>query len=87
MVVAFKNELKDALKASHTEDCEDWLTSDKLGSRLLGAVESGLWSEKQFLDNLTVTFVAGQENPQLLMISTLYLLAKHPVSSQILSHS
>jgi hypothetical protein len=29
---------------------------------------------------LTVAFVAGQENPQLCMISTLYLLAKHPVS-------
>jgi cytochrome P450 len=48
---------------------------------MLDAAEAGLWSEKQLLDNLTVVFVAGQENPQLLMISALYLLAKHPVSS------
>ena len=48
---------------------------------MLDATESGLWSDKQLLDNLTVAFVAGQENPQLCLVSTLYLLAKHPVSA------
>lgn len=47
---------------------------------MLDAKSSGMWNEKQLLDNLTVAFVAGQENPQLCMISTLYLLAMHPVS-------
>ena len=47
---------------------------------MIVARDSGQWNEKQLLDNLTVAFVAGQENPQLCMISTLYLLAKHPVS-------
>jgi len=47
---------------------------------MMDARESGMWTEKQLLDNLTVLFVASQENPQLCMISTLYLLAKHPVT-------
>ncbi|KAK3385790.1 cytochrome P450 [Podospora didyma] len=48
------------------------------GSRLLAAREAGVLSKKKLLDNLTVTFVASQENPQLALISTLYLLAKSP---------
>ncbi|KAK7456035.1 cytochrome P450 [Colletotrichum acutatum] len=79
----FKNELKRALQASHHMPVEKASSlsdqSDKkLGQRMLDARASGMWDEKQLLDNLTVAFVAGQENPQLLMISSLYLLAKHP---------
>lgn len=73
VVAKFKNELKGSL--AHQKP-----TGDGLGRRMLRAWESGMWNEKQLLDNLTVTFVAGQENPQLLMTSTLYVLAKHPVS-------
>lgn len=51
-----------------------------LGSRLAQAWREGNLSDKEFRDNLMVLYVAGQENPQLLMISTLYLLAQHPVS-------
>lgn len=50
-----------------------------LPSSLLAARNSGAWTEQQFRDNVTVLFVAGQENPQLAIISTIYLLAKHPV--------
>ena len=81
----FKNELKRALVESQERSLGlPGLapTSDGLGQRMLAARESGLWDEKQLLDNLTVAFVAGQENPQLCMISTLYLLAKHPVGSR-----
>ena len=82
LVDRFKNELKRALVES--QECSPRSpasapTSDGLGRRMLDARESDLWDEKQLLDNLTVAFVAGQENPQLCMISTLYLLAKHPV--------
>lgn len=77
----FKNELKRALLASHhMEKTPLSDPSDRLGRRMLDARASGMWDEKQLLDNLTVAFVAGQENPQLLMISSLYVLAKHPVS-------
>ncbi|GJC82016.1 cytochrome P450-DIT2 [Colletotrichum liriopes] len=75
----FKNELKRALQASHHMQKTSLPgPTDKLGKRMLDARASGLWDEKQLLDNLTVAFVAGQENPQLAMISALYLLAKHP---------
>ncbi|KAK0736370.1 cytochrome P450 [Apiosordaria backusii] len=77
----FRAALKDALIESHDasspRSSAPW-PKDGLGRRMLDAHESGLWDEKQLLDNLTVAFVAGQENPQLCMISTLYLLAKHP---------
>ncbi|RAK81743.1 cytochrome P450 [Aspergillus fijiensis CBS 313.89] len=49
-----------------------------LGSRLAQAWREENLSDKEFRDNLMVLYVAGQENPQLLMISTLYLLAQHP---------
>ncbi|PYI04653.1 putative cytochrome P450 oxidoreductase [Aspergillus sclerotiicarbonarius CBS 121057] len=48
------------------------------GNRLVHAWREGLLTDRQFRDNLMVLYVAGQENPQLLMISILYLLAKHP---------
>ncbi|KAH6839634.1 Pyoverdine/dityrosine biosynthesis protein-domain-containing protein [Chaetomium sp. MPI-CAGE-AT-0009] len=80
VVDRFKNELKSALVESqkHSPQPASAPTSDGLGRRMLDARESGVWDEQQLLDNLTVAFVAGQENPQLCMISTLYLLAKHP---------
>lgn len=86
-VHSFKNELKRALVTSHVSEkgTSDGPTSadhDKLGMRLLGAKVTHGWNDQKLLDNLTVTFVAGQENPQLCMISTLYLLAKHPEAQE-----
>lgn len=92
LVATFKNELKSALVRGAAGGAgalgsegfgkvDEEGSKSGLGRRMLDAAEAGLWSEKQLLDNLTVVFVAGQENPQLLMISALYLLAKHPVSS------
>lgn len=80
MVRRFKTELRRALVDSqkHQLLSPETESSDGLGQRILRAKESGQWNDKQLLDNLTVAFVAGQENPQLCMISTLYLLAKHP---------
>ncbi|KAG5929784.1 hypothetical protein E4U53_002368 [Claviceps sorghi] len=53
-------------------------TRNELPRALLAARQNGTFTEKQFRDNVTILFVAGQENPQLSIISTLYLLAKHP---------
>jgi cytochrome P450 len=52
--------------------------ADHLRNLLLVARASGLWTQKQFRDNLNVLFVASQENPQIALISTMYLLARHP---------
>lgn len=38
---------------------------------------SGVISNKELLDNLTIILVAGHENPQLLLTSVIYMLAKH----------
>jgi cytochrome P450 len=50
---------------------------DGLGARLFAAQAVGLLTLKQYRDNLNVLFVASQENPQIALISCLYLLAKH----------
>ena len=73
----FKDELSSSLARFH-EKSDLEFPSDKLGARLLRARYSGELTEKQFRDNLTVLFVAGQENPQIALVSTLYLLAQHP---------
>lgn len=38
---------------------------------------SGVINNKELLDNLTIILVAGHENPQLLLTSLIYILAKH----------
>lgn len=73
----FKDELTSRLVQSH-RDVDLDSPSDKLGARLLAARRSGRLSEKQFRDNLTVLYVAGQENPQIGLTSALYLLAQRP---------
>ncbi|KAL4925205.1 cytochrome P450 [Aspergillus undulatus] len=57
-----------------------------LGCRLLGAYESGLLTEKQLRHNIISAFLAGHENPQLLLISALFLLAEHPDIQETLRH-
>lgn len=73
----FKDELTSSLVSAHAKSDLDAPT-DKLGARLLAARGSGELTEQQFRDNLTVLYVAGQENPQIGLISTLYLLAQRP---------
>ncbi|KAJ5280943.1 Cytochrome P450 oxidoreductase [Penicillium angulare] len=54
--------------------------------QLVAARKDGVLTDKQLRDNLNVLYVAGQENPQLLMISALYLLAKYPSIQEKLRH-
>ena len=54
--------------------------SEDLRYRLLAARHQNLINEQQFRDNCVSIFLAGHENPQLLLISTLYLLAKNQAS-------
>ncbi|KAI5361769.1 putative cytochrome P450 [Septoria linicola] len=60
------------------EHHQDDSQHDNIGHRLVSAWEEGRISYQQLRDNVTVLFVAGQENPQLAILSTLYLIAKHP---------
>lgn len=50
----------------------------RLGPRLATSNELQEISEKQFQDNAIIVLVAGHENPQLLITSLLYVLAKYP---------
>ncbi|EEP80069.1 predicted protein [Uncinocarpus reesii 1704] len=77
LVRRFSSELESRLVRDHTE-MPDSEASDNVGSRLIAARDRGELTQQQFRDNLNVTFVAGQENPQLLLISTMYLLGKYP---------
>lgn len=45
---------------------------------LTNALNDGILSKKEFIDNLMVVMVAGHENPLLMLSSVIYLLAKHP---------
>ncbi|KAH6662357.1 cytochrome P450 [Halenospora varia] len=75
-VARFSEELATGLTRSHVEKtCTS--NSESLGSRLTAARQYGQITEKQFYDNLNVSFFAGQENPQLALTSTMYLLGKH----------
>lgn len=74
----FSQELQIKIRGSHQHEgnkCD--ANSKDLGCRLLAAHADGELTARQLRDNLNVTFVAGQENPQLALISTLYLLGKH----------
>lgn len=47
-----------------------------VGADLVAARNNGDLTEQQFRDNAVIVFVAGHENPQLLITSLFYLLAK-----------
>ncbi|KAK0724094.1 cytochrome P450 [Lasiosphaeris hirsuta] len=82
-VSEFKDELTASLVRAHGKaDGLGGPPGGELGARLLAARRSGELTETQFRDNLTVLYVAGQENPQIGLISTLYLLAQHPEAQE-----
>ena len=47
-------------------------------AKLATAYNEGKLTQKQYLDNCIILMVAGHENPLLLMLSLLYVLAKNP---------
>ncbi|KAH8657512.1 cytochrome P450 monooxygenase [Tricladium varicosporioides] len=77
----FSEELAAGLNRTH-EGISCSMSSEKLGSRLIAARDEGILTKRQFRDSLNAAFVAAQENPQLLLTSTLYLLAKYPEVQQ-----
>ncbi|KAF2269136.1 putative cytochrome P450 [Lojkania enalia] len=76
LVKKFRNSLHTSIAKAHNHVCDR--NSHNLGCRLLGAHKDGLLNEKQLNDNLVSTFLAGHENPQLALISLMYLLGDHP---------
>lgn len=50
---------------------------NRLGPKLASSFNKGEITEKQFQDNAIIALVAGHENPQLLLTSLMYVLAKY----------
>nr|AOE45524.1 CYP56D2 [[Candida] oregonensis] len=57
------------------ERCSE--NNNRVGPRLAESFEVGEITEKQFQDNSIMALLAGHENPQLVLTSLLYILAKH----------
>lgn len=73
-VHAFRKYFCELVKRNKNEDSHTFA-----GHKLQMALETGKITAKQFTDNVIITMVAGHENPQLLLTSLLYVIAKYPV--------
>ncbi|KAI0115740.1 Dit2 protein [Nemania sp. FL0031] len=73
LVKRFKSKLASQVMQSHQHKCRS--DSTNLGCRLLAARENGQLSEYHFEQNILITFVAGHENPMILILSNLFVLA------------
>lgn len=79
LVRAFTTELTSAICTSY-RDMSHKMSSDQLVPRMVTAQESGILTPKQMTNNFVGIFIAGHENPRLLLTSLMYILGKHPVS-------
>ncbi|KAL4977211.1 cytochrome P450 [Aspergillus desertorum] len=78
LVSGFTDELVETVRKGHMTCDHERDHSRDLGCRLLHARERGLFTETQLRHNMISAFLAGHENPQLLLISSLFLLAEYP---------
>jgi cytochrome P450 len=54
-------------------------STDRLGCRMIAARQSEILTEQQFRHNMISVFLAGHENPQLLLTSMIFLLGEDQV--------
>jgi cytochrome P450 len=75
----FRNELSATIENGHQHQhsADD---DSSIGCRLIHAHETGALTDQQYQDNLVSLFIAGHENPQLLLTSLMFLLGENPVS-------
>ncbi|KAI0444280.1 Dit2 protein [Xylaria telfairii] len=73
LVKRFQNELASLVMQGHRHKCQP--DSNNLGCRLLSAYGNGQLSEYHMQQNALITFVAGHENPMILTLSNLFVLA------------
>lgn len=81
-VARFTDELCDTVVRAHADHAHDALFgTHNLGCRMIAARQTGTLSEQQFRHNMISIFLAGHENPQLLLTSLVFLLAENEVST------
>ncbi|KAF1832322.1 Dit2 protein [Decorospora gaudefroyi] len=73
----FRSTLRTAIAKGHTHHVCNENDKRNVACRLLGSHREGIFSDKDLDDNLVSTFLAGHENPQLALMSLMYLLGTH----------
>jgi cytochrome P450 len=73
----FRHTLRNAIVKGHTQHVCNENDSRNVACRLLGSHREGILSDKDLDDNLVSTFLAGHENPQLALMSLMYLLGTY----------
>ncbi|KAI5968301.1 DIT2 [Candida margitis] len=71
-VEGFRNWFGQTLLSKYNPEREN-----SAATKLVQALHNDKLTQKQFFDNAIIIMVAGHENPLLLMLSLLYVLAKH----------
>ncbi|RYN99210.1 Cytochrome [Alternaria tenuissima] len=73
----FRGTLRTAISKGHSQHVCNENDNRNVACRLLGSHREGILSDKDLDDNLVSTFLAGHENPQLALMSLMYLLGTH----------
>jgi unspecific monooxygenase len=73
----FRGTLRTAITKGHTQHICNENDNRNVACRLIGSHREGLLSDKNLDDNLVSTFLAGHENPQLALMSLMYLLGTY----------
>jgi cytochrome P450 len=80
----FRHTLRTSITKGHEHHCCNENDSRSVACRLIGSHREGLLTDKDLDDNLVSTFLAGHENPQLVIMSLMYLVGSHPeIQSQL----
>lgn len=74
----FRSTLRSIIAKGHDNHVCNEEDKRSLGCRLLGSHREGILSDKDLDDNLVGTFLAGHENPQLVILSYMYLTSSRP---------
>ncbi|KAF2278853.1 Dit2 protein [Westerdykella ornata] len=77
LVIEFKAKLSDIVLSGHQHKHPEGMDSNHLGCRLVTAYETGIINRYHFQQNCLSMFLAGHENPQILLLSMMRMLAEH----------
>jgi cytochrome P450 len=81
----FRTTLRTAIMKGHEHHACNEKDNRSVACRLIGSHREGLLTDKALDDNFVSTFLAGHENPQLVLMSLMYLVGAHPeVQAQLL---
>lgn len=74
LIKQFRGTLRTAITKGHSQHVCNEKDRSNVACRLIGSHREGTLTDKDLDDNLVSTFLAGHENPQLALMSLMYLL-------------